>query len=277
MRTFVCIALSLFFAGWTGARASAQEAEPQPDGQAADLNEADERARTHFESGRLHYEEGAYDLALSEFTRAWELSHRPALLMNLATVNERLGNYEEAAANLRGYIDATPDLPERARLERRIENLRRLLRQREEADASDGEDEGGAPSSPVSPVGDGSGSTATDAAGPDEALLFGGLGVLGVGVVGVVMMGTFGGLALSADGDLRDGCGATATCTDADVADANTFALVSDVSLGLAVAGLGVGAVLVLLGLTSGGAQDEVSVTPVGGPGHAGLVARGSF
>ena len=44
--------------------------------------ENDERARTHFESGRSYFSEGAYERALQEFLQAYELSPRTPMLFS---------------------------------------------------------------------------------------------------------------------------------------------------------------------------------------------------
>jgi tetratricopeptide (TPR) repeat protein len=261
---------------------------------AQELSADDRRARTHFEAGRLHYEDGAYDRALEEFQRAWELSHRAPLLINLATVKERLAMYREAAADLRQYLELVPDAPERARLERRIANLERLERERgqpSQAEAQARAEAAPAPAeaaaaTPQTPQTAATPQTAQTAApspaepasGPDGGLLAGALAGYGVALAGGVLMGVFGGLALSEDAALADGCGATASCTDEQVADANTFALVSDVGLGLAAAGAAAGTVLLILGLSSSGAdEDRASVAPWLAPEGAGVVTRGRF
>ncbi len=224
---------------------------------------ADERARTHFDAGRLHYDEGAYDLALTEFQRAYDLSHRLVLLLNLATVKERLGQHAEAARDLRAYLEAEPESERRERLERRIENLERLASQH--GDASPPPDEP-APS------------TSTPR-GPDDGLMAGAIASYAVGGAGLVVMAVFGGLALGEDAALRDGCGATGTCTDAQVADANTFAAVSDVGLAIGATGVAVGTVLLVVALTSNGASgdEHAAVVPWVSPNGAGLAAWGSF
>lgn len=241
---------------------------------AQDTADRDERARTHFDAGRLHYEEGAYDRALVEFQRAWELSRRPVLLVNLATVQERLAMYTEAAENLREYLRLEPDVDGRARLERRIANLERLERERSEG----GED---APSSaPATAPATAPASAAASAPnGPDEGLLGGAIAAFAAAGVGAVLMGAFGGLALGAESELASGCGATGACTDAEVADANTFALVSDIGLGAALAGAAAGTVLLIVALTSsGGSSGESAVlAPWLSPEGAGISTRVRF
>jgi tetratricopeptide (TPR) repeat protein len=82
---------------------------------------ADEEARVRFAAGRLALAARRYDDALTDFERAYELSHRPALLFNLAHVHTLLAHREEALALYRRYLDeAEPSESDRARAEEQI-------------------------------------------------------------------------------------------------------------------------------------------------------------
>jgi tetratricopeptide (TPR) repeat protein len=218
----------------------------------------DERARTHFQSGRLYYEEGAYDRALAEFESAYRLSGRSELLVNMANANERLGHHAAAVANLRGYLQSLTDAEQRERVERRIENLERLSRAREEREAAEEEARNQA---------------AVDARHEDEALeeeapepapkrekarigIAAPLTAYAIGVAGLVTLAVAAPLALSRDSALRDGCGSTQSCSREDVAPADRAALVADIGIGVAVAGVLSGAILHLLHLKRRGSDD---------------------
>jgi tetratricopeptide (TPR) repeat protein len=69
---------------------------------------SDELARRHFDSGAAYLQESDYDNALRAFERAYELSKRPAILINIATVEERRGNLEGAIKALRTYLELEP-------------------------------------------------------------------------------------------------------------------------------------------------------------------------
>lgn len=245
-------------------------------GSVAHAQDDDTRARTHFEAGRLHFEDGAYDRAHSEFQLAWELSHRPELLINLATVEERLALYEQAAQRLERYLQEVPNDGNASQLRRRIDNLRRLQAEREAAESSEpaanaqtqGEANSATPSSP-SPASSGGGG---------DGLIVGGIVGLGVGAVGFALQGVFGAMALSEDSALQEGCGATASCTEQDVADANTFAAVSDAMMAVGIAGVAAGATLLVLGLLSSD-DDGASalVVPYLDGSGGGLAAGGRF
>lgn len=239
--------------------------------EAAPVSEEDDRrARIHFESGRQYFDEGEYERAVEEFTRAFELSHRPPLLMNIANAQERLGRYTEAADLMQQYHDqAEETVPARDVLLRRIANLR----SRAERVAA-GQPEVEEPEE-----------TETRATNPDavEPEPSGGGRTLGavisfsVAGVGLVTAGVLGGLALAERNSIADGCGATRSCRSSDVSKMDGLALGSDIGLALAVAGA-VAGVLVLVLVDGDDASDtQASVTPWLGRDAAGAVLRGSF
>ncbi len=220
----------------TTATAVAQE----PTDQAAD----DERARVYFDAGRAHYEEGAYDRAREEFQRAWELSHRAPLLLNLATTNQRLGNLDEAISNIEEFLRLAPDAEGAELLRRRVENLRRMSAARATADETSEHDEETTPEHAAPEP--------APASGPDGALMAGSIAGLATGGVGLALWAIFGGMTIAEDGALAAGCGATKSCSAAEVSNLQTFSMVADVGLGVGIAGLAVGAVLLVIALTSG-------------------------
>jgi tetratricopeptide (TPR) repeat protein len=70
---------------------------------AQELSPRDEQARAHFEAGVSYLDDGDYDLAVREFTRAYELSHRAGLLYNLYVAHERSSHLAEAIDYLSRY------------------------------------------------------------------------------------------------------------------------------------------------------------------------------
>ncbi len=89
--------------------------------------QADDAGRIHFMAGASDYESGDYEHALLEFQRAYELSQRPALFYNIALSYQQLGDLAHAIEYLDRYLNEVEDIPNRAALERRRENLRRRL------------------------------------------------------------------------------------------------------------------------------------------------------
>ena len=94
-------------------------------------------------------------------------------------------------------------------------------------------------------------------------------------------MGALGGMALGEYESLRTGCGASQSCTQEQVADANTFALISDIGMGLTIAGLAAGTAFLIVALTSGseGSADQAALqlTPWAGPNAGGLSLSGDL
>lgn len=240
-------------------------------------SEDDERARLHFQAGRSHFGEGAYDRARDEFQRAWELSHRPALLLNLATTHERLARYEDAIENIREYVRLSPDDPDVPQLERRIANLERLQRERR-APADEGRDETPeAEPSGEAPGPHASSAEVTPSTSGDDGLLLGAIAALSVGALGLGTLAIAGPLALVEDGALRDGCGATASCTPEQVSGADTLALVADVGMVVGVVGVAAGAVLLILALSGEDQPPATALLPWASPSEGGLLLRSQF
>lgn len=83
----------------------------------------------------------------------------------------------------------------------------------------------------------------------------------GVGVLGLGLFATFGGLGLSEKGDLEDnGCGKTKSCTDDDLQPIRTKFLVADISLGIGAAALVGAGIIGIVSLTS---SESTSALPV--------------
>jgi tetratricopeptide (TPR) repeat protein len=75
----------------------------------AQAQEKDELARRHFESGAAYFAEAEYEDALKAFRKAYELSNRPEILLNIAVVDERMGRLNEAVEALNEYLLKNPD------------------------------------------------------------------------------------------------------------------------------------------------------------------------
>ncbi len=86
--------------------------------------EDDSRARQAFLDGAAAYDEGRYEEALTFFTFAYELSGRPALLYNIALVEDRLRMDREALVHYEAFLEQTGDSPTRVHAETRARILR---------------------------------------------------------------------------------------------------------------------------------------------------------
>ena len=88
----------------------------------------DELARRHFESGVAYLQESDYDNALKAFEKAYELSKRPEILLNIATVYERRSDLKNAVTALEQYLEVAPQGDQRGTVESRIANLKKRHR-----------------------------------------------------------------------------------------------------------------------------------------------------
>lgn len=67
-------------------------------------------ARDHFRRGQAAYQQGNYDLAITEWLSGYELEQRPEFQYNLAQAYERLGRLQDAANALQRFVEsADPD------------------------------------------------------------------------------------------------------------------------------------------------------------------------
>jgi tetratricopeptide (TPR) repeat protein len=92
----VCLALAVLLGGVVQAAEAPISAE----------------AKKHVEQGVVHYDAGRFAEAIKEFDLAYRLSHRPALLFNIARAEAKLGHEDIAIAFLRRYLEERPDAPD---------------------------------------------------------------------------------------------------------------------------------------------------------------------
>lgn len=222
MRASLCVIASLFV---LVARAEAQS----EDDIEAEALATDDRARVHFESGRAYFEEGSYESALTEFQRAYDMSGRTLLLLNIASTQERLGLWTEAAEVIDRYLaEESTSGSDRAILERRMARLR------ERARSADPPDPVPRPAAPPPEPSSGV---------PLPAMIS-----YGIGGAGLAVFAVFGILALTEESSVADACGVDRSCGDEDLDPIDAHALIADVGLGVAIVGAAIGTVLLLTG-----------------------------
>ncbi len=205
----------------------------------AAAQEKDELARRHFESGAAYFAEAEYEEALRAFRKAHELSERPQILLNIAVVEERLGNHQGAVDALDQYMAANPSDPEIETIRLRRDNLQKRADE-------DKQQVTAAPPPPPEP-------TQTPAPEPrqaeppvpepaDEPNLLPAYVVMSVGALaGVGALIT--GVGAQAEYDeLKSSC--SPSCTDDQTSTGDTLALTSTVLSGVAVVGIGLGTYL---------------------------------
>lgn len=245
---------------------------------AAAQEDDDARARRHFASGESYYEEGAYEDAVREFTQAYRLSHRPALLFNLYTAEERFGRLSDAATHLEQYLhEMPPELENRAALEARLANLRvRIAAEDAQTQTTRTTETDTRPVEPETTRSE-TRPTPSPSNSSGDLMLGGGL-ALGVGAVGFVTFAVAGIAARDAYDALNRDCGIERVCEQSDLATMTTNALIADIGLGVGIAGIGTGIVLMVLGATSNSSSsDTVAVLPLISPTFAGLSLQGGF
>ncbi len=202
---------------------------------------ADELGRRHFESGVAYLQESDYENALRAFEKAYELSGRAEILLNVATVHERLGQLREAVDSLNQYLKAAPEGEHAETVKIRIANLEKRIAEQDSAikeprpplpppprPESRPEAPAEAPAARPPP--------ARDRTLPYVALGLGGLAAGGAALTGILAKGEY--------DDAKDNC--SPRCTDEDVSSGKSLALVSTVLTGVAIVGVSVGAVLLL-------------------------------
>lgn len=98
---------------------------------------SEQQARTAFESGRIHYDNGEFDAAASAFEEAYELSGREGLLYNIYLAYRDAGAEEQAAEALRSFLTRVEVIENRAQLESRLKALDAGIQQKraEQAEA----------------------------------------------------------------------------------------------------------------------------------------------
>jgi hypothetical protein len=237
---------------------------------------SDDLARRHFDSGVAYLEESDYDNALKAFQKAYDLSKRPEILLNLATVHERKSDLPAAIAALKQYLEAAPQGEHVETVKLRIQNLEKRLQ--EQADAqrpAPAPEPAPAPAPAASPKpGPAPTAAATATPAPNRLPAFIALGVGGVMAGGSLVTGI---IAKSKYDGAKDSCGHH--CSDEQLSSSRTFAITSTVLTGAAVLGVGLGVALLLTSHGDseavGGAAPRVDVAL--GPKLAGASALWSF
>lgn len=222
---------------------------------------SDDLARRHFDSGVAYLEESDYDNALKAFQKAYELSKRPEILLNIATVHERQGALPSAVAALKGYLEAAPQGEHVETVKLRIQNLEKRSQEQDQAKAAAA---GPAPAAAPPPPASASPAAAAppsapaakkpEKAEPNRLPAFISLGVGGVLAGASLATGL---IAKAKYDDAKDSCGPH--CRDSQLSGSRTFAITSTVLSGAAVLGVGLGVALLL---TTEGDDDAIGKNP---------------
>jgi hypothetical protein len=207
--------------------------------QPAYAQDADELARKHFESGVAYLQESDYENALRAFEKAYELSKRPEILLNVATVNERRNDLKGAIVALEKFLEVAPkESDQRSTTEARLANLKKRLESESPAatptpPASTSTPDTAAPPPTVD---------APSTPPPEEKTNIPAYVLLGLGAVtagGAVLTGI---LAKKEYDDAEGSC--APNCADDDLQSGRTLSLTSTILTGVAIVSASVGAVL---------------------------------
>lgn len=207
----------------------------------------DELGRQHFESGVAYLQESDYENALKAFDKAYALSKRPEILLNIATVHERRGDLKSAVASLGRYLEVAPKGDQRATVESRLANLKkRIESEQKAAEADSGAAPLPTPSSEPGPLGPGQpqpgdkgGQAAAQVEPAPNVPAYVLLGLGGVAAGGAVLTGI---LAKGEYDDAKSTC--SPRCSNDDVSAGKTLALTSTILTGVAVVSASIGAIL---------------------------------
>jgi hypothetical protein len=92
---------------------------------------ADDRAqaREHFVKGTKAFELGLYDEAITEYMAAYKAKDDPALLYNIAQAHRLAGHAAEALRFYRVYASKLPNAANRSEVQTKIEELQKLVDQ----------------------------------------------------------------------------------------------------------------------------------------------------
>ena len=259
--SLVCIVVA-----WAAVTPAAARAQESPH---------DAEAHAYFEAGRLAFGDGRYDEALTAFRRAYELSQRGQLLYNIGQCYDRMRRDQEALAAFQQFLAADPDSTNAAEVRARVAFLERAVADSTVATSTDPVPTDGAGTPPsVSP--EPSAAEPSTIAPPSDA------GPRGdAGPAPWILLGTGGALAIG--GAVLVGLGFSNVSTVENAPAGTPYASVRDADqqatpfIGAGFAGIGVGALLAVIGIvlatSSSGGSEHATVYI--GPG--GLELRGTF
>jgi hypothetical protein len=233
---------------------------------------SDDLVRRHFDSGVAYLEESDLENAMKAFQKAYDLSLRPTILLNIATVQERRGDLAAAIKALEGYLSAEPHGEHASTARLRIQNLQKRL----DAAQAEGDDPpaADAPTPPPSAAGP-SVSPASPAPPPapvpvarDEGAPVAVYALLGFGGAATLTAIITGILAKGEHSKAEREC--SPHCTRSEVSTGKTLALVSTIATGTAIVAGGLGVTLLFVSSSGEAAAPRTEVRvgmDVPGPG----------
>jgi tetratricopeptide (TPR) repeat protein len=247
-------------------------------------------AESHYDRGMKAYTLGHFAEAIEEFEKAYELRSEPIFLYNIAQSHRQSNSPQRAIFFYRRYLEADPNVKNRAEIEKRIKDMETQLNAQKENSGATSATMTTAPgpaqpTTPVptppqpvpvtaepapAPVTNVQVAQPTESAAQGRGLRIAGLVTAGVGVAAVA---TGIGFGLHAN-SLRDEA-YTGTYNDSKLQDSKSFRTLQWVSIGIGGAAVITGGVLYYLGLAAKDAP--VAFAPIVAPGMGGAAVVGSF
>jgi len=89
----------------------------------AQADDAQARSRALYDEGSRAYKAGDYPRAIEKFLAAYDLSHAPAILFNIAQAYRLAGSCDRALEYYRRSLDEEPDAANRAEVEERVAEM----------------------------------------------------------------------------------------------------------------------------------------------------------
>jgi len=249
---------------------------------------AKQTAESHYDKGMKAYTLGHFPEAIEEFEKAYEMRSEPIFLYNIAQSHRQSNSPQRAIFFYRRYLEADPNVKNRAEIEKRIKDMETQLNaQKEHPGAtmttapgtvaaptpvpSPGPQPGPASVQP-SPTPEATVAVAqpTESAHQGRGLRIAGIVSASVGVAAVVTGIAFGLHANSLQDEAYKG-----TYNDSKLQDSKSFRTLQWVSIGIGGAAVVTGGVLYYLGVSAKNAP--VAFAPLVAPGMGGAAVFGRF
>ena len=246
-----------------------------------------QEVESHYNQGMKQYTLGHFPEAIEEFEKAYDLKPEPIFLYNIAQSHRQNKNPERAAFFYRRYLEAEPRAKNRAEVEKRINDMEKLVAQEKERAAAPALQPppptappppppppprlvvtpAPAPAPPPRPVAP---KRREDSGSPGHGLRIAGVVVGSVGLAGVGAGIAFGVYQAKLHNQANQGIYNPAKENSSD-----NFRTLELVSLGVGGAALATGIVLYIVGAASNGPDQTVSFVPLLAPGMRGIALSG--
>jgi len=87
-----------------------------------------EKAREHYQNGKLAFKDGDYPAALHEYKRAYSEAPLPGFLFNIGQCYRNMNQHKEAIASFSRYLEKVPNAQNKAAVETLIHELEQKIK-----------------------------------------------------------------------------------------------------------------------------------------------------